>query len=179
MPDSRSSKERRPWNCVQLVVLLRISGPLEHVQHALRDGEASTDVDGRRRHRSGSQHLKPIFESLSILARLGMQCQKCECLDFGIQTHKVLCTFYVHRSLTVSTGVFSRRIDHRALAVQELWLSCRIANKKTAFSLLALSRQTGTLFAVLQCTRCLRNVECPMTESHPPARNFQKPSIQH
>lgn len=42
-----AANERGRRDRHQVHVLLRIARPLEHVQHALGDGEAAADVDGR------------------------------------------------------------------------------------------------------------------------------------
>lgn len=43
---------------IQVVVLGRVRGASEHVEHARRDGEAATDVDSRCQHSCGGQALK-------------------------------------------------------------------------------------------------------------------------
>ena len=43
---------------VQVVVLNGVGGALEHVEHALGDGEATADVDGGHQHGRGGQPLR-------------------------------------------------------------------------------------------------------------------------
>lgn len=54
-PAQRPSAYARTRDGVEVVVLDGVIGALEHVKHALRDGEAAANVDRAGQHREGSQ----------------------------------------------------------------------------------------------------------------------------
>lgn len=66
-----AADQRRCGDCHQAVVLLRVAWPLEHVQHALRDGEAPADVYRRLHGERRSVSERPLINTSSCLSLRG------------------------------------------------------------------------------------------------------------
>ena len=73
-PNSRPTRDG-----VEVVVLNGIVGALEHVQHTLRDGEASTNVDSTGNHSQSSQSLGGTIAAAQLAELRAIHVQHVSC----------------------------------------------------------------------------------------------------